>query len=52
MSIWGKDKSNCDNRHGGLMKAASDMLKSSKKDNSEVQKQAARNLYKSSSVYK
>lgn len=52
MSIWGKDKSGCDNRHGGLMEKAVEVLKGAKEDKSEVQKQAARNLYKSSSVYK
>lgn len=52
MSIWGKDKSGCKNRHGGLVKKAVEVLKDAKKDNSEVQKEASIKLYKASSIYK
>ena len=52
MSIWGKDKSGYENRHGGLVKKAVEVLKDAKEDNSKVQEKAARNLYKASSIYK
>jgi hypothetical protein len=45
------DKSGCYTRDERLVKAAVEMKKTAKKDNSKVQENAARKLYKSSSVY-
>lgn len=52
MSIWGKDKSGCENRNGILVNKAVEVLKGAKKDNSKVQKEASRKLYQASSIYK
>lgn len=50
--MFNKDKSGCYTRDTRLVNAAVNMRKSAKEDNSKTQNDAARKLYKSSSVYK
>jgi hypothetical protein len=46
MSIWGKDKSGCENRHGGLVKKAVEVLKDAKKIIAKCKKKHQENYIK------
>jgi hypothetical protein len=46
-----KDKSGYYKRHEGLVKKAVEIKKDANKDNSKIQNDAARKMYKASSLY-